>query len=340
MADRIRRFVSHPAVKAGYFALLVAATVYYLIRWGDRLPALLGQIRLAPVAAALGVTCLSSLVYVYIQYIIYHRLGARPSYWTVFRIMTISQLGKYLPGKVMFAGNFYLLSRAAGIGNLEIGAAFAISMALWILTASLCGLPVLGLLQPALRYSILALPLLLALSIHPRFLGWLIKVAQRLGGRLRSTTHASPTDQAADASGSTGSLTASDVAESRTEAMLAQLDAGFYLHAGFLYLALWALAGLGAYLCVAAFAEVDLGLYPLALASIALGTVAGFLALFAPVGLGIREGIGALILSPAVGADVALLSMVLLRGVTVLVDLLLALLSMLAGRQTTSEQAS
>jgi hypothetical protein len=114
--------------------------------------------------------------------------------------------------------------------------------------------------------------------------------------------------------------------------LLARLDATFYLRLAFLYLATWLLAGLGAYLCLAAFVEVDLAIMPLALASIALGTVAGFLALFAPVGLGIREGIGTLVLAPAIGADVALLGMVLLRGITVVVDLSLALLAMLTGR--------
>jgi uncharacterized membrane protein YbhN (UPF0104 family) len=133
MADRIRRIVAHPAVKVAYFALLVGAAVFYLLRWGDRLPDLLGQMQPLPVLAALVVTFLSSLLYSFIQHRIYGGLGARVSYWTVFRIVSISQLGKYLPGKVMFAGNFYLLSRVAGINNLQIGAAFAISMAMWIL---------------------------------------------------------------------------------------------------------------------------------------------------------------------------------------------------------------
>jgi hypothetical protein len=319
MAERIRRIVAHPAVKMGYFALLLAAAAFYLVRWGDRLPEMLGQIRPLPLVAAFVVTAISSLLYSYIQYSIYHRLDAPPTYWTVFRITSISQLGKYLPGKILFVGNFYLLSRAAGIGSLQIGAAFAISMALWILTATLCGLPVLGLLQPALRYTVLILPLLLVLLIHPRFLGLLINLAQRFGERLRT---APPTEPAGDAP-----------ADSRGQAeLLAKLDAVFYLRVAFLYLMTWALAGLGAYLCLAAFTGVDISIYPLALASIALGTVAGFLALFAPVGLGIREGVGALVLAPAVGAEVALLSMLLLRGITVVVDLLLALLAMLTGR--------
>jgi hypothetical protein len=321
MAHKLRRIAGHPIVKIGYFALLVGATVLYLVRWGDRLPDLLRQMQALPVILAFLVICLSSLLYVYIQYAIYRRLGAGPSYRAVFRIVGISQLGKYLPGKVLFAGNFYLLSRAAGIGNLQIGAAFTLSMALWILTASLCALPVLALLQPALRYSVLVLPLLLALLIHPRILGLVLGLVQRVAGRLRGPEGAGSTALAAQGD------------------LLIELNITFYLQTAFLYLATWALAGLGAWLSASAFAAVGIATYPLALASIALGTVAGFLALFAPVGLGIREGIGALVLSPAVGADVALLAMVLLRGVTVVVDLLFALIGLGLGRGPVPEQA-
>jgi hypothetical protein len=204
------------------------------------------------------------------------------------------------------------LSRAAGIGNLQIGAAFTISMVVWMLTASL-GLPVLALLQPALRYSVLALPVLLAVLIHPRFLGLLLKLAQGIGGRMRSSSGVAQPDLDAQAD------------------LVARLGVAFYFRVGILYLVAWALAGLGAYLSVAAFTTVEPSLFPLALASIAIGTVAGFLALFAPVGLGVREGIGMLILTPAVGADVALLSMILLRGITTIVDLGLAVVAMLSG---------
>ena len=352
MADRIRRIVAHPAVKVAYFALLVGAAVFYLVRWGDRLPDLLGQMEPLLVVAALAVTFLSSLFYSSIQHRIYGGLGARVSYWTVFRVVSISQLGKYLPGKVMFAGNFYLLSRAAGISNLQIGAAFTISMAMWILSAALCALPVLGLLEPVLRYTVLVLPLLLALVVHPRFLGSVLKAVQKLGGQMRRdgespaaglVVEGEPSQKRADRETSSPGPPPSDssgqaVPSGTTPAgeLLDQLGASFYLQIAFLYLATWVLAGLGAYLCLAALASVDLGVYPLALASIALGTVAGFLALFAPVGLGVREGVGALILAPAVGGEVALLALLLLRGITVFVDLALALLSMATGRLAAS----
>lgn len=321
MISRIRQIVTHPAVKVAYLALLLAAAAYYLFRWGDRVLDLLSQARPAWVGAALVVSYLSALLYSYIQYYIYRNLRAQPTYWSVFRIVTLSQLGKYLPGKVFFVGNFYLFSREAGIGNLQIGASFAISMALWMLTASLCGLPALGLLEPGLRYSVLILPLLLAVLIHPRFLGWLLQAIQRLGSRVRGAPAADIEFPAAKAG---------DSAEP-PQIPLDELGIAFYLRAALLYLATWALAGLGLYCCLAALGPVELDIYPLALASIALGTVAGFVALFAPVGLGVREGIGALILAPVVGAEVALLALLLLRGVTVTVDLSLALVSMAAG---------
>jgi uncharacterized membrane protein YbhN (UPF0104 family) len=300
---RLRRLVGHPAVKIAYFVLLVAAAVFYLYRWGDRVPELLAKVQPGWVLAALGATILAALVYSFIQYTIYHRLGAPLSYWITFRIITISQLGKYLPGKVMFVGNYYLLSRAAGVSNLQVGTSFVISQALWMLTASLCGLPVLSLLNPAWRYTVLLFPLALALLVHPRMLAGLLRLVQRLAGQARGEPLPLPQG----------------------------LTATFYPWVAFLYLVNWGLAGLGTWFSLQAFGPLEPGAFPLILASVALGTVAGFLALFAPVGLGIREGLGAAILAPVVGADVALLGLLLLRGITVVVDLATALLSMVVG---------
>jgi hypothetical protein len=301
--NRLRRIIGHPATKAAYFLFLVAATLYYLYRWGDRLPASLAQVQPIWALMALATTSLGALVYSFIQYVLYRRLGAQVSYRTTFRIVTIAQLGKYLPGKVMFAGNYYLLSRDAGISNVHVGTSFVVSQALWMLTAGLCGLPVLALLNPALKYTILVMPLALALLIHPRFLGWLLRLGQRVVGRTLSEPPPLPEG----------------------------LTVTTYLWIAVLYLLNWGLAGMSAWLCLRAFWPVGPEVFSLALASIALGTVAGFVALFAPVGLGVREGLGAIILAPVTGADVAFLGLVLLRGITVVVDLSLALLSMVGG---------
>jgi len=300
------RIIGHPLVKAAYFGLLIAATAFYLYRWGGHLPALLAQMRPEWAAAALAATAVAGLVYSYIQYALYRRLGVSISYWTTFRIINISQLGKYLPGRVMFVGNYYLLSREVGIGNAQIGASFVISQALWMLTACLCGLPMLTLLNPALRYTVLLMPLALVLLIHPRFLGFLLRLGQRLVGRAQGEPPPLPEG----------------------------LGAAFYLGIAFLYLVNWGLAGLGAWFSLRAFGPTGLQALPLAMPAVAMGTVIGFVALFAPAGLGVREGLGAVILAPAVGGQVALLGLVLLRGLTVVVDLSFGGLGLLLKRRT------
>lgn len=301
--NRIKRIAGHPAVKIGYFLFLLAAAVYYLYRWGDRLPDLLTQMQPGWTLAALGTTLLAALVYTYVQHTIFRRLDAPVSYGTTFRIITIAQLGKYLPGKVIFFGNYYLLARTAGISNLQVGTSFVVSMALWMLTACLCALPVLSLVDPALKYTILLVPVVVLLLINPRVMSWFLRLGQWVGGQTQGQRLPLPEG----------------------------LSVSFYLRVALLNMLNWALAGLGAWFCLRAFGLVGLGILPLALAALALGTVAGFVAIFAPAGLGIREGLGALILAPVVGAEVALLGLVLLRGITVVVDLSLALLSMASG---------
>jgi uncharacterized membrane protein YbhN (UPF0104 family) len=304
--NRIKRIAGHPAVKIGYFAFLVAAAVYYLYRWGESLPDLISQMQPAWAVAALAVTVLAGLVYVFTQFTIFRRLDAPVSLWTTFRIITISQLGKYLPGKVMFFGNYYLLSRSAGISNLQVGTSFVVSMALWMLTACLCALPVLSLLDPALKYTVLLVPVAVLLLINPRVLGWFLRLGQWVGGQTQGQRLPLPEG----------------------------LSVRFYLWVALLDMLNWALAGLGAWFCLRALGPVALETYPLVLAALAVGTVAGFVAIFAPAGLGIREGLGALILTPVLGAEVALLGLLLLRGISVVVDLSLALFSMAAGAKS------
>jgi uncharacterized membrane protein YbhN (UPF0104 family) len=115
------------------------------------------------------------------------------------------------------------------------------------------------------------------------------------------------------------------------------LGATTYLLVALLYLLNWGLAAMSAWFSVRAFGAIGLDAFPLVLASVALGTVAGFVALFAPAGLGVREGLGVVILAPFTGTQEALLGLVLLRGIAVLVDLSLALIGVAAGARWRAE---
>ena len=108
----------------------------------------------------------------------------------------------------------------------------------------------------------------------------------------------------------------------------------FYLRTLVLYLIAWAMVGTQVFLLVAALQPVGPADFWVSLAAGAVGTVAGFLVLFAPGGLGVREGVGAVILAQITTPDSALFVFVLLRLMTVAVDLAFGGVGLLLRRQT------
>jgi len=77
--------------------------------------------------------------------------------------------------------------------------------------------------------------------------------------------------------------------------------------------------GLGLWLAMRSLSHVRLSDYALALGSAGLASVAGFLAVFAPAGLGVHEGVYILTLTPLLGPQAALLA-VLFRCLHLLAD--------------------
>lgn len=305
----LRRLLSRPAVQTGYFALLLAATAYYLVRGGSNLPALFVRLDWSLVWLA-GLTLLvSTFLYIFIQYTIYRGMGVRLTFWQVFSIVCPAQLGKYVPGKVLLPGSYYLLSRQAGVDVREIGGSFVISMALWLVAAVLCSLYAFSALSPVLRLGVLLLVVLLLVSVHPRVLSLMFRMLTRVLQRLGHGVNDDRLSQALS------------------------LPYHFYLKILCLYLVAWILVGLEVFFLLTAVQPVAVTAFPASLAAAAIGTVVGFLALFAPGGLGVREGLGALILAPVTTAEVALFVLVLLRLMTVAVDLGFGGLGLLLGRK-------
>lgn len=303
--NRLWAILKSPALKWAYFGTLLGIAIYYLFRWGDRISDPLSRVEGGWIGLALLANGAAALLYVYIQYRVYRAVGASLSFPAAFKIVTLSQLGKYVPGKVLYAGNYYLLSREAGIGDREIGASFIISISLWILSASISGFPVISTLSPLSRYSIILLPLAIALLIHPRVLNYLFSLVERIAKRYGKSS-----------------------APPHWE-MPTQLNPYFYLKIIGVYLLAWLAAGLGMYSVLVAFQPLAIVHFPICLAAIALATIGGFLVLFAPVGLGIREGIGTAILLSITTPEIALLSMIALRVTAVIVDITLALVSLI-----------
>ncbi|MGH2394425.1 MAG: hypothetical protein ACRDGH_13230, partial [Candidatus Limnocylindria bacterium] len=95
------------------------------------------------------------------------------------------------------------------------------------------------------------------------------------------------------------------------------------------YLAAWVVFGLGFALFVRAVADPASGSIPSLMGICAAGYLAGWVAVFVPGGLGVREGVYALLLAEVlpgpVAAAVAILSRLWLTGIELLVAMLLAI---------------
>lgn len=312
----LRQLLSSSAVQTAYFILLLAITVYSLIRGWGHLPVLFGRTDWRLVWLAGAILFAATLFYVYVQYTIYQGMGVRLTFRQVFCIVCLASLGKYVPGKVLWASNYYLLSRQAGVDVREIGGSFVISTAIWIVTAMLCSLPSLSLLSPALRYTMLLLSVILLISIHPRILGLVFDL---LAWALRKAGRPAAANQIGRA---------------------ISLPYRFYLKTLVLYLVAWSMVGVQVFFLVAALQKVGPTDFFVSLAAGAIGTVVGFVALFAPGGLGVREGLGAVILAQIMTAESALFVFVLLRLMTVVVDLGFGGLGLLLNRKAIANRQS
>lgn len=92
--------------------------------------------------------------------IAYMEIGSNISFWQAFRIYHLSRIGNYLPGRIWFATNYYLFSKKLNIGTEKIAKNFVVLNALLFLVGSICSLPIISLLNPAMRYLLIIFPFL------------------------------------------------------------------------------------------------------------------------------------------------------------------------------------
>ena len=196
--------------------------------------------------------------------------------WSAARIWTISSLGKYLPGKVWAVAGMALLAQRAGV---PVWAATGSALVLQLLAvgtgavvAGVAGAYVLESAYPGARLLLglllMAAILGLGLLLWPRFLQWVLRrTAPGAGGR----------------SPGVGTVLLGVIANS-----VAWVGYG---------LALWLLA-----LGFLPASGLDLRL---AIAVFTTSYLAGFLALLAPGGIGVREGVFILLLQGPLGLPTA-----------------------------------
>ncbi|HUT35630.1 MAG TPA: lysylphosphatidylglycerol synthase domain-containing protein [Planctomycetota bacterium] len=195
-------------------------------------------------------------------------LGGRLSVGRAYVIGVLSQLGRYVPGKVaIVATNVYLCARE-GISLRVAVMAAAYDQALLLISGGMIVTFWLGVssqvLPAAYRWVSLGATAAGIAALHPRVVRAVVAVAGRLF---------------------------------RRQVAVEGLSYGTMARLGLGYIVAWGAMGLPFYLFVAAFHEMPAARVVDCTGILALALVVGLVALFAPAGIGFREGAIAALLS-------------------------------------------
>jgi glycosyltransferase 2 family protein len=258
------------------------------------------ELRLQPLFLALAaLSYAGTLVF---QGLAFHallgRFGASVSPPVAFAIIWISQLGKYIPGKIAVVGGAVVLLRRYGVRTSVSTLVCLVIYALILVVGFLMALPLLR-SEEVMAFVPIPLPVLAlmvgvgALALWPRVLVGVGNHTLRRAGRPPLT-------------------------EGIPRAMAMALPIACTVCQCFA-------VGLAAWCVACAFEIQPVSLVPLTVSAASLGWALGLAAIFAPAGVGIREGGYLLALSPAMGPEAAALVAVGVRLVQVVVDIAMGL---------------
>jgi uncharacterized membrane protein YbhN (UPF0104 family) len=195
------------------------------------------------------------------------KLGLRRPWVETTRIWALSQIARYLPGGVWDVAGRLVMSSRAGYSRTTVSVSILLEMVLQTVSAMIIFLVSLLFWQDAsiAGTALWAIPLIPAglIALHPRILNAILGLAARL---MKAEFTSVP-------------LRYLDVFLLLSLHLLARvmIGSGFYLFALAVYP--WSLAG-----------------WPIAVGVFAAAWVVGFLVVFVPMGLGVREGVMTLLL--------------------------------------------
>ncbi|MBW1710877.1 MAG: flippase-like domain-containing protein [Deltaproteobacteria bacterium] len=230
---------------------------------------------------------------------LYSGLGSNLSWAQAFVLLAVPPLGKYLPGKVLSMAGHAALARSFNILIKVSGSAIILIMGLGLSGATLLGLALLltqahnRLGEQFLQFGlpVAALLALMLLLLHPGIYWRVVNLGLRL-------VKQPPLEVNLDLS------------------KMVRLFFGFIIQLG-LYIS-------GAAIMVLGIVEIPFSTLPAIIGVSCLASVAGFLAIFAPAGIGVYEGILLLLLTPVTGAGTAGIIAILMRLAQTAADLSLA----------------
>ena len=247
----------------------------------------------------------SFAVYAGVWKVMLAAFGARLSVLRSFQILAISQLGKYVPGKVWFTvGRIYLAKQFDVPERVSIT-----SVVLEIILMVISGLMIALLTVVApwaqnfpLKYSLLALIIIVCglVVTHPRIFDRLVNLVTRMLKR---------------------------------ESIQMNLTYGGIIVLLLLYSIHWFWQGMGFFLLIRSFYEIEIAKWPLMWGLYAGAWIIGFLSFLTPAGIGVREGVMTFFLSFYMPLSVAIIVALLARIWSTIADVLFFTVSLPASRK-------
>ena len=224
--------------------------------------------------------------------------GDSASAQSLLKIFLYSWVGRYVPGKVAYVAGRFLLGRSLHISSASLAGSMAYEGVLLLVAgaalASVTLVPTLAIeSESVLPY--LALPALAAggvIVLHPRVLGWALRFGLRVAGRESvEFKRLLPPGQIAKVTG--------------------------------MYVGAFLLNGVGFYLLIVSLTDYSPRYLPLAVGLFGLASVVGLISVFAPAGIGVREGILVAVLQTTMPIEVAILVSLIARVWATVIDLIL-----------------
>ena len=296
------------AVTVLFYALLIGFLARYLrgTDWGE-----LARLHFSPVylLAAIPFSLGARLLQPIAWSVLIRGYGDQPPpYAQLTRVYAISWMGRYIPGKVAWIGAKIFFGREYGIRAATLAATSIAEAALHLMTALVLAFVLVALWGDALVLTsdlrLLAFVALVAMTV---FLA--PPVFNRMTRWARSVMKA-PSDSDADG-----------------------VSFSTLLAAGWLCILIHTLSGPSTWFVLKSmYPPVAASLIPELTAAVLLAGTLGTLALFAPAGLGVREGILIVLLGLLVPRSAAVAGVVVLRLWSIAMDLLYYGLAMALGR--------
>jgi hypothetical protein len=301
-AGVLGRVLASPRVRFGLLILVLASCGYGIDTQWPRMQVALGHLQWYSVAVSVLAAMLGAGCMMLAWRAILADLGSRLCVRAAIRVNFLAQLGKYVPGAVWsFAamvelGHDHKVPRGRGVASVAIGLAVGVAVGLAVAAV---GLPLASAHAAGHYLWMMAVLPLMALSLYPPVLGWLVDNALRLA-RMQPLE--------------------------RRPSMR-----GLALAVGWTTLG-WLVLGLQVWVVMATVSAGGGRLLVLAIGAFAFAYSAGLLLVLFPGGIGPRELILVAALAPVLPHGTALVVALVARATTTVSDLAWGALALAVGR--------